>query len=79
MVAEANGLGLLGSGLTETGVGLIAAIHLFSTLELQLPPELNRKNEVQDDLRANDLRQQRDGIKRDGQTSSARDRRPVVG
>jgi muconate cycloisomerase len=41
MVAEANGLGLLGSGLTETGVGLIAAIHLFSTLELQLPPELN--------------------------------------
>jgi len=41
IVAEANGLGLLGSGLTETGVGLIAAIHLFSTLELQLPPELN--------------------------------------
>ena len=41
IVAEANGLGLLGSGLTETGVGLIAAIHLFSTFELQLPPELN--------------------------------------
>jgi muconate cycloisomerase len=41
IVGEANGLGLLGSGLTETGVGLIAAIHLFSTLELQLPPELN--------------------------------------
>jgi len=41
IVAEANGLGLLGSGLTETGVGLTAAIHLFSTLELQLPPELN--------------------------------------
>jgi len=41
IVAEANGLGLLGSGLTETGVGLIAALHLFSTLELQLPPELN--------------------------------------
>jgi muconate cycloisomerase len=41
IVAEANGLGLLGSGLTETGVGLIAAIHLYSTLELQLPPELN--------------------------------------
>jgi muconate cycloisomerase len=41
IVAEANGLGLLGSGLTETGVGLTAAIHLFSTFELQLPPELN--------------------------------------
>lgn len=41
IVAEANGLGLLGSGLTETGIGLTAAIHLFSTLELQLPPELN--------------------------------------
>ncbi|HXI43949.1 MAG TPA: enolase C-terminal domain-like protein [Bryobacteraceae bacterium] len=41
IVAEANGLGLLGSGLTETGVGFTAAIHLFSTLELQLPPELN--------------------------------------
>jgi muconate cycloisomerase len=41
MVAEANGLGLLGSGLTETGVGLTASIHLFSTLELQLPAELN--------------------------------------
>ena len=41
IVAEANGLGLLGSGLTETGLGLTAAIHLYSTLELQLPPELN--------------------------------------
>lgn len=41
IVAEANGLGLLGSGLTDTGVGLSAAIHLYSTLELQLPPELN--------------------------------------
>lgn len=41
VVAEANGLGLLGSGLTESGVGLTAAIHLYSTLELLLPPELN--------------------------------------
>lgn len=41
IVAEAHGLGLLGSGLTETGVGLAAALHLYSTLELQLPPELN--------------------------------------
>jgi len=41
IVADAHGLGLLGSGLTETGVGLTAALHLYSTLELQLPPELN--------------------------------------
>jgi muconate cycloisomerase len=41
VVAEANGLGLLGSGLTESGIGLIAAIHLYSTMELLLPPELN--------------------------------------
>jgi len=40
-VAEAHGLGLLGSGLTESGVGLTASIHLFSTLDLVLPPELN--------------------------------------
>lgn len=41
VVAEAHGLGLLGSGLTETGIGLTAAIHLYSTLDLLLPPELN--------------------------------------
>lgn len=40
-VAQANGMGLLGSGLTEAGIGLAASIHLFSTLELVLPPELN--------------------------------------
>lgn len=40
-VADAHGLGLLGSGLTESGVGFTASIHLFSTLELLLPPELN--------------------------------------
>jgi muconate cycloisomerase len=39
--AEAHGLGLLGSGLTESGIGLAASIHLFSTLETLLPPELN--------------------------------------
>ena len=41
IVAEANGLGLLGSGLTEAGIGLAASVHLYSTLELVLPPELN--------------------------------------
>jgi muconate cycloisomerase len=40
-VAEAHGMGLLGSGLTESGIGLVASVHLFSTLETLLPPELN--------------------------------------
>ncbi len=40
-VAEANSLELLGSGLTEAGVGFVASVHLFSTLELVLAPELN--------------------------------------
>ena len=29
-VAEANSLELLGSGLTEAGIGFIASVHLFS-------------------------------------------------
>ena len=41
VVAEAHGIGLLGSGLTDAGVSLIAAVHLYSTLDLLLPPELN--------------------------------------
>lgn len=41
MVAQAHGLGLLGSGLTEAGIGLAASVHLYSTMELLLPPELN--------------------------------------
>ncbi len=41
VVAEAHGLGLLGSGLTDAGVSLIAAVHLYSTLDLLLPAELN--------------------------------------
>ncbi len=40
-VAEANSLELLGSGLSEAGIGFAATIHLFSTLDLVLPPELN--------------------------------------
>ncbi len=40
-VAEANALELLGSGLTEAGVGFIASVHLFSTMDLVLPAELN--------------------------------------
>lgn len=41
IVSEAHGLGLLGSGLTDAGVSLMASVHLYSTLDLLLPPELN--------------------------------------
>jgi len=40
-VADAHGLGLLGSGLTEAGIGFAASVHLYSTMDLLLPPELN--------------------------------------
>ncbi len=41
VVSEAHGLGLLGSGLTDAGISLMASVHLYSTLDLLLPPELN--------------------------------------
>ena len=47
-VAESSGLGLLGSGLTESGVGLTASVHLFSALDLVLPPELNGPKFLED-------------------------------
>ncbi len=47
-VAEAHGIGLLGSGLTESGIGLTASVHLFSTLETLLPPELNGPEFLED-------------------------------
>jgi len=47
-VAEAYGIGLLGSGLTEAGIGLAASVHLFATLETLLPPELNGPEFLED-------------------------------
>jgi muconate cycloisomerase len=47
-VAEAHGIGLLGSGLTESGIGLAASVHLFSTLETLLAPELNGPQFLED-------------------------------
>ncbi|MBI5834791.1 MAG: muconate cycloisomerase [Armatimonadetes bacterium] len=41
VIAQAAGLDLLGSGLTESGIGMAAAVHVFSTLRLRLPPQLN--------------------------------------
>lgn len=40
-IAESNSIEILGSGLTEAGIGFIASVHLFSTLDLVLPAELN--------------------------------------
>ncbi|MBM3458886.1 MAG: muconate cycloisomerase, partial [Armatimonadetes bacterium] len=40
-VADAHGLGLLGSGLTESGVGFVASLHFFAAVGTLLPPELN--------------------------------------
>lgn len=40
-VAEAHGIGLLGSGLTESGVGFTASVHFFGCVPTLLPPELN--------------------------------------
>jgi len=49
-VARVNGLDLLGSGLTDCGIAFAAAIHLFSTLELSMPAELNGPQYVDDML-----------------------------
>jgi muconate cycloisomerase len=40
-VADAHGFGILGSGLTEAGVGFTASIHFFAAVDTLLPPELN--------------------------------------
>ena len=60
IVSEAHGLGLLGSGLTDAGVSLMASVHLYSTLDLLLPPELNGPQFLAD-LLADDIRM--DGVK----------------
>src|ERR1700733_10718577 len=55
--------------------------HCFvkSTLTACLRRPISRKNEDGDEFVAKDLRQQGDGIKRDGQTSPVRDHCPIVG
>jgi muconate cycloisomerase len=40
-VAQAHGLEILASGLTDCGIGFAAALHVFSLLETALPAELN--------------------------------------
>lgn len=40
-VAEAHGIEVLASGLTDCGIGFAAALHLFSLADLALPAELN--------------------------------------
>ncbi len=40
-VAQALGIEVLASGLTDCGIGFAAALHLFSAVEIALPAELN--------------------------------------
>ncbi|MBZ0214833.1 MAG: muconate cycloisomerase [Nitrospirae bacterium] len=40
-LAKAAGFDVLGSGLTESSIGLAAALHVYSTIDLRLPPQLN--------------------------------------
>ena len=40
-LAESAGIQVLGSGMTETGVGLAASVHVFSTLPMALPVDTN--------------------------------------
>ncbi len=54
VMARHAGLDVLGSGLTESGVGLAAAVQVFSTLNLRLPPQLNGPQFL-DDLCVNGL------------------------
>lgn len=50
VVARAAGLGLLGSGLTETRLGLAAAAHLFAVAGVSWPADLNGPQFLQDDV-----------------------------
>ena len=47
-LAEAAGVGCMGSGMTESGVGLAASIHLFSTLRLIAPVDTNGPQFLED-------------------------------
>ncbi|RLF03371.1 MAG: muconate cycloisomerase [Thermoprotei archaeon] len=47
-LAEAAGVGCMGSGMTESGVGLAASIHLFSTLKLVAPVDTNGPQFLED-------------------------------
>ena len=40
-LAESAGIQILGSGMTESGVGLAASLHIFSTLPMSLPVDTN--------------------------------------
>lgn len=48
-IARESGLGLLGGGLTESKLGLLASAHLFRYLELSDPVDLNGPMFLKDD------------------------------
>ena len=52
-------MGCWAAGLTDAGVSLMASVHLYSTLDLLLPPELNGPQFLAD-LLAEDIRM--DGV-----------------
>lgn len=47
-LASACGIPILASGLTDCGVGLAASAHLFSTLKIALPADLNGPDMLED-------------------------------
>jgi len=47
-LAEAFGLDLYGSGMTESGVGLAASVHLFSVLNIVAPVDTNGPQFLED-------------------------------
>ncbi|RLG78105.1 MAG: muconate cycloisomerase [Thermoprotei archaeon] len=49
-LAEAAGISCMGSGMTESGVGFTAALHLFSTMDLVAPADLNGPQFLKDML-----------------------------
>ncbi len=49
-LAEAAGLSCMGSGMTESGVGFTAALHVFSTMDLIAPADINGPQFLEDML-----------------------------
>jgi len=49
-LAEAAGISCMGSGMTESGVGFTAAVHLFSTMDLIAPADINGPQFLKDML-----------------------------
>ncbi len=62
-IARENGLGVLGSGLTDPDLSLAAALHLYSWAGLEKPCALNGPQFLGDSLAGDQLRPQGDMLK----------------